>query len=175
MKKNIYALLSIIALVLLQSCTEPVPPVEEPTAKLMTIDEIKNTHGFTWYQKGYDKYSYDSSLIKELKSKLMNTDKSFLIFVNPSCACVGTQEYFPAIVKILQNAGVNENKFKVYTTRTPEEKNPYNNILKINYLPAFFVMQNEVPLKSVLDSIVIYKETKPQITIEESLLKCLNQ
>ncbi len=165
---------SIMAVLLIQSCTEEIVPPPAVEAKLMTISEIKTTKGFTWFEKGYDKYNIDTNIVKAIKSKLANTEKTFVVFVNPSCACTGTQEHFPAVVKILNNAGINEPTFKVYTMSNPEVKNPYSDILKINVLPSFFIMQDNVPTKSVFDSLEVYKVAKYTITIEESLLKCLN-
>jgi hypothetical protein len=158
---------------IIQGCTEDIVPPPGEEAKLMTIDEIKTTKGFTWFQTGYDKYTFDTNLVNEIKSKLVNTDKTFLVFVNPSCACTGTQEHFPAVVKILRNAGIDEPKFKVYTMPYPDMKNPYTNIFKINYLPAFFIMKDNIALKSVFDSLSFYRQSGSDVTIEESFLKCL--
>ncbi len=176
-----YNIKSLIALALvaisflsMQSCTEQLAEPDTDQAKQLTIDEIKTTKGYTWYQKGYDKYTYDINVVNEVKAKLQNSGKTFLLFVNPSCACVGTQEHFPSAVKILQNAGISEPVFKVYSMTYPAMKNPFTNILKINYLPALFIMKDNVALESVFDSLYVFRDKNPKISLEESLLKCLN-
>jgi hypothetical protein len=174
LKSLIFSALAIVSFSLLQSCTEEVAAPEGQQATLMTIDQIKTTKGYTWYQSGYDNYNVNKNFMDQVKAKLMNTDKNFVVFVNPSCACVGTQEQFPSAVKILQNAGINEPTFKVYTMKYPEMKNPYTNILQVKYLPALFIIKDNVALKSVFDSLHVYKNINPDITLEEAFLKCLN-
>jgi hypothetical protein len=173
-KSFIFSALVAFSFTLLQSCTEEIAAPTGQEATLMTIDEIKATKGYTWFQSGYDKYTIDKNVVDQIKAKLSNSDITFVLYVNPSCVCVGTQEQFPSAVKVLQNAGISEPVFKVYSMKYPEMKSPYSNILTVKYLPSLFIIKDNVALKSVFDSLHVYKVDNPKITLEESLLKCLD-
>lgn len=126
----------------------------EKDATLLTIDQLRFTPGYEWYDIEYQSYVPNPVTISQIKNVLMNKDFQYYIYVNPSCACTGTQKQFPSIMKVLFESGVTQNKLEIYSMIKTTNNHPYKNKLRINDLPAFFVVKDSVPLVSVIDTLV---------------------
>jgi hypothetical protein len=129
----------------------------EKDATLLTIEQLRFTPGYEWYDLEYQSYTPNPVTIAQIKNVLMTKDFNYYIYVNPSCACTGTQKQFPSIMKVLIESGVSQNKFEIYSMLKTSYNHPYKNRLRINDLPAFFVVKDSIPLISVIDTLAIRK------------------
>lgn len=158
MKLSYKLLMCIFISVLLSSCDTA---NTERDAALLTIEKLRFTPGYEWYDVEFQNYTPNQATISQIKTILSNKDFNYYIFVNPSCACTGTQKQFPAIMKVLIESGVQENKFEIYSMLKTTNNHPYKNKLKINELPSFFIVKDSIPISSVLDTLAIRKAINP--------------
>lgn len=174
MKINYKLFLYILISVFLSSCDTT---NTERDATLLTIEKLRFTPGYEWYDVEFQKYTPNQATISQIKTILSNKDFNYYIFVNPSCACTGTQKQFPSIMKVLIEAGVTENKLEIYSMLKTTNNHPYKNKLKINELPSFFIVKDSIPISSVLDTLAIRKATNPNYDplIEDLFLELISK
>ena len=145
----------------------------------MSLDQLENEPGYQWLAGQISAYQPDMTVINKIKSIIDTTTYSFLIYVNPSCACSGAQQQFPAAVKILQSCGVTEPRFRIYSMISENDIHPYMTHLKLIMLPTFMIMKDSSALYSVIDSIPIFERRDPNpvvpYTIENVLLMGLQK
>lgn len=148
----------------------------EREATLLTIQQLKFTPGYEWYDMEYQAYTPDPLTISQIKNILQTKDFNYLIYVNPSCACTGTQKQFPGIMKVLLESGVPESKFEIYSMLKTTNNHPHMNKIKVNDLPAFFVVRDSLALSSVLDTLSARKAINPNYDpkIEDLFLEIIN-
>jgi hypothetical protein len=170
MKRNIKYLILVSIMVLISSCSDDSGP---RNAVFTQLNDLVSSPGFEWFQPEFEAYVPDTSVISQIKTALKTSNKSFVLFVNPSCACVGTQKQFPAAVKVLKEAGINEPNFKIFTFTTVEDLHPYLNQFKVRVLPCLFTMQDTISTYSVIDSLNKYSQIDTLARIENYLLKAL--
>lgn len=144
-------------------------------AVLMTVEELAVTPGYTWFNTEYELYQPDQTVIDQIKELYSIDDHDFLIFVQPSCSCPGTHRLFPKFVKSMNISGIDESEYKIYSMSSTSTHTPYDTMLTINRLPAFFVLKNGQPIYSIIDTIdynylhdILYPNK-----IEEYLLEAL--
>lgn len=125
----------------------------ERDATLLTIEQLRFTPGYEWYDMEYQAYNPNPATISQIKDVLKVKDFHYYFYVNPSCACTGTEKLFPSIMKVLLESGVPENKLEIYSMLKTSYNHPHKNRLKINDLPAFFVVKDSIPLVSVIDTL----------------------
>lgn len=172
--KNIFALITLFVL-LLFSCSETANQYE---TKRLTLSELRTAAGFSWFPVEYDAYSPDENIVNQIEQIYNASQHRFFIFTNPSCACIGTQKYFPSVIKTLIEAGVSENNFEIYSTPTLNTTQPYDKWFKLNGLPATFTMKisgADTSFYSVFDSLETAKFHKPDTSdhIEHFILYSL--
>lgn len=172
--KNYKLLLFILISVFLSSCDTT---NTERDASLLTIEKLRFTPGYEWYDVEFQSYTPNPNTIAQIKNILKNKDFNYYIYVNPSCACTGTQKQFPSIMKVLTESGVPENKFEIYSMLKTTNNQPHKNKLKVNELPAFFIVKDSIPIKSVLDTLAIRKATNPSYDplIEDLFLELISK
>ncbi len=155
------------------SCSENSDNPEDKEAQLMSLSDIRNSTGYAWFDLEYNAYTPDTAVISNIKTAYSGTGQEFLIFVNPSCACVGTQKRFPAIVRVLTDAGISEDKFKIYSMLVYNAPHPYKSAFTMERLPTLMVMNNGAAKYSVLDSLDFHHAYYPSdsVTIEQFILK----
>jgi hypothetical protein len=96
------------------------------------------------------------------------------MFVNPSCACVGTQQDFPATMKVLQSAGIKETQYGIFTMIGERDKHPYMDKYTVNKLPSLCLMVGSKFKYSVMDSLNYFNLiNNTAYTIEDLVLKAL--
>ena len=138
-------------------------------ATKFSIDEVKNTPGFHWFQIEYDTYSYDSAIVDSIGDCFEKDELKIIIFASPGCYCGSLYTRFPQLIKILDGANISENNYEVYVTDDTGNKlrfeHPYSNLLNVNTLPAFYLLKSDDSYYDVL----LQVNTK-YISIEEALL-----
>lgn len=173
MKK--YRYLSFVILVnifILVSCNTITTP---EVATFVTVNQLKGTAGFEWFDAEYNAYQPDPVILSQIAAKLQNDSCNFLIFVNPSCACTGTQKQFPATIKVLKSLGIDEPRFKVWAMVSEGDSHPYTKKFNIRKLPTFMIMDDSTARFSVIDTLISKQLLDPNpavpYTIEGMLLK----
>ena len=171
-KKHIIATLMLVSIFGILSCSSDNGP---GNAEFITLEELRITPGFEWFDVEYDAYQPVQSVIDSIKNALTDNNPEFILYVNPSCNCTGTQKLFPASVKVLQEAGVFEPQFKIYTMYSEMDNHPYMNHFKIHDLPSFFTLANSTPEYSINDSLIYYNEMYPDTTwrVEDFVFKAI--
>ena len=167
MKKYILALCSACLLMFsIIACTEN---PTEPDAVQMNIQEMRVSPGFLWFDTEYNAYNINTAKAGKLDSLFKAGNFSFGLFVKSSCDCPGTHKQFPQAYKILKSAGVPDSLIQIYSVSSTETKHPYQNVFKLNTVPAFVVFRNGVPSYSIVDSLNYYDVYFPsrQISLEE--------
>ena len=166
-------ILSLIALGLF-SCSDDTAP---GNAQFITLEELRITPGFEWFDEGYNSYQPVQEVIDSIANAIKDSNKNFILYVNPSCSCTGTQKMFPSSIKILQAAGINEPQFKIYMMYLETDNHPYMNNFKVNDLPCFFTISDNIPDYSIYDSLTYYNESVPDSTfrIEDFVYKAIKK
>ena len=171
--KNIFQLglwILIITIVIFTGCTDETSSSSDKEAEQLTIEQLRKSPGYAWFDVEYNQYIPDTNVIKVIKDSLKNNQRDYLIFVNPTCACTGTQKVFPALIKVLNQCGIYEPQFKVYSMLKAENKHPYMSMMKINVLPAAFMLRNGAAACSIVDTFNTLNSTANKQTIEQCLL-----
>jgi hypothetical protein len=166
----IFGLLLVIFIFGFSGCNETTSTQDE--AILMTLDEIRNTPGYDWFQPNYGGYNPDKQITDEIKNTFNPVKNHFITFVNPSCACTGTQILFPQLMKILTESGVPESKILIYSLNTVNTKNPYSNLIKLHQLPSLFSVKDSTIKYSVTDTLSLIQELYPDslVSLEQLIL-----
>ena len=149
---KIYALLIaffVLALVINSCDNNPV----NATAEKIDIPTLSKTPGYTWYDDQFNIYQPNQDKIKEIVQKFNPAVDKFVLYVKPSCSCVGTQQQFPAFMKILISSNVPDSCYSVYAMNNAANLHPYMNVYKVNEVPSFFLMKNGIPVYSVSDTL----------------------
>lgn len=159
---KLYSLLLVILLTIsIISCSDDNEP---RNAQFITLAELRVTPGYEWFDPEYNNYQPDQTVIDSIKNQIQNSDDEFILYVNPSCNCSGTQVLFPASVKVLYEAGINEPRFKIYTMYNKTDNHPYMNNFTVTDLPSFFTVIDTLPQYSINDSLRTYLQIRPDST-----------
>ncbi len=164
MRKTVkaYSLFSIILIaIILTACSDTNKP---RNAQYITLKELRVTPGYEWFDSEYGNYKLDKAVIDSIKKQFTNRKDDFILYVNPSCNCSGTQVLFPASIKVLHEAGISEQRIKIYTMYNQSDGHPYMNTFKVMSLPSFFTVIDTLPKYSINDSLKHYKLIRPDST-----------
>lgn len=147
------------------------------TAKLLDLESIIKTPGYSWFDVEYKAYTPNTNLINEIKSSFDPQIHMFYIFLKPACSCPGTHKLFPAFMKSADLVGIPKSNMEIYSMRSNRDNYPYSDLFKLNELPAFIVLKNGVPVYSITDSILtkttIDYELDPNYPVEMFLNEAL--
>jgi hypothetical protein len=153
--------LVIILSITVISCSDDEGP---RNAQYITLEELRVTPGYEWFDPEYNNYTPDPAVIDSIKNQIQNRSDDFILYVNPSCNCSGTQVLFPASVKVLHEAGIDEPRFKIYTMYNKSDNHPYMDNFIVNDLPSFFTVIDTLPKYSINDSLRVYMQIRPDST-----------
>ena len=167
MKFTLFIVFTLISLILF-SCKEDIPPRE---ATYMPLNQLENEPGYSWLPGEINAYQPDISIINKIKAITDTTNYTFLVYVNPSCACSGTQKQFPATIKILQSCGISEPRYKIYSMISENDLHPFMTHLKLKILPTFMIMKDSNAIYSVIDSIPVFERRDPNPVVPYSIEK----
>lgn len=176
MKYLVKHILTFLGFYLLLSCEVS---DSEKNAKLVTFQELINlSPGFEWFPYEYNKYQPDVSVTKEIDSLWRLKGHRFILFVNPSCNCQGTQVIFPTIVKILKSGNIPDSVIIIYSMLNTSYSHPFMNKFKVRNLPACFteIDSNLSKYFSIVDTFELYRLKFPgKYRIEDIVLLSLFQ
>lgn len=144
-------------------------------AAFITIADMQLTPGFEWFSPEYNDYQPKQDIIDSIKTKITSNNDLFILYMNPSCACIGTQKYFPATVKILNQAGIDEPRLKIYSMYRAVDRHPYQARFNVISLPAIFTVRDSLPVFSIMDTLALYENIYPNFDwkIEDIILKAM--
>jgi hypothetical protein len=170
MKKLVltYFLIALISF----GCDTTTSPNREATQ--LTMSELNSTIGYEYFKVGYERYKPDTTLIKQIKQEYKGN--LIYLYVNPSCACIGTTTIFPSLMKCLFSAGVPEANCKIYSMLDAGYTHNMMSKFSIKSLPGCMVEKNSTNYYSLVDSMDIYQIMNPKDTfnlIEKMILKSL--
>lgn len=153
MKKSWILLLLFCSLLILPSCVDDTPlAAGEIDKQALLNNEIT---GYQWYSEIYNTYTVNDSLINELNKLYVPGKHSFILFGKPSCSCDAPQaNTFAELVKVFDAMGIDEVKYKLFSITSTKSEQPYDDILKIETIPAYFVLKDGVPIYSINDTLM---------------------
>lgn len=146
---------------ILLSCSENNSP---GNAQYITLNQLRITPGYEWFDSEYNSYTPKQDVIDSIKKQFADSQADFILYVNPSCNCSGTQLTFPASIKVLHEAGIDEPRFKIYTMYNQSDNHPYMDNFKVISLPSFFTLIDSLPRYSINDSLSYYMLHRPDST-----------
>ena len=163
-------ILFLLILISFSSCSETNSTKDE--AVLMSLNVLRNTPGYDWFQPNFNDYKPDTTLTNQIKNQYKPSVYSFLTFVNQSCSCSGTQILFPRLMKILVESGVSESNIIIYSMSNVKTPNPYTNKISLNQLPSLFSVKDSIAQYSVTDSLSNIQKIYPDslVTLEMLIL-----
>ncbi|MCS6965479.1 MAG: hypothetical protein NZ473_01740 [Candidatus Kapabacteria bacterium] len=156
----------VIAALVLLSCTQSTQP--EYTAERLTLEQLRTTPGFAWFDTEYQAYSPDTALVAQIRAAYVPGLHRFYVYVKPTCSCVGTQKLFPRFLRVLTDGGIRLNDCEIYAMRGAGDRHPHQNWLQIRQLPSFFIVRDVEVCGSILG------ELPPGKTIEQVVLEALH-
>ncbi len=170
--KILIQLFALVILGLFVSC-ESNPVASE--ADIMDIVVLSKTPGYQWYDIEVENYQPDSNIVNQIKDKFDPALDSFVLYVKPSCSCPGTQQQFPAIMKVFNSAGIPSTNYKIYSMSSEMTKHPFESIFKVNELPSFFLMRSSNAIYSISDTFYLRQTTGNSKSLENFVLEALNK
>lgn len=132
-------LLSAVIALISISCDSP--STAEFKTQEVSIEELNQTPGFIWFQANYRDYDSNPAVIEDIK-KTIQKDDVFYLFAMPTCDCKFTQYYFPHAVRVLTDAGIPTNQYKIIVLKDKDAQHPYSDFLKLKDLPEVFLVRN---------------------------------
>ncbi len=124
-----------------------------PDAIGYKIDELSNLPGYGWFQEEYNLYDVDTNKINTIRQVFNPQEFKIIYFTRPSCSCPGSHKSFPAINKILNEAGVPIENMEFYSLNSLKSRHPYDSLFQLSYLPSFVIMKNGKAIYSVIDTL----------------------
>ena len=138
------------------------------------IEDLNKLPGYGWFYGEYDKYNVDTNTVKLIQQRYNPSIHKILIYSMPSCACPGRKyERFPQFYKILQSVGISNDQVEFYSLNSLRSRHPYDSVIIVTTLPAFYVIKQGKPVYSLADTMdynIYYGKPYP-IKLEELLLE----
>lgn len=121
-----------------------------------------------WYQSGYDAYTPDSTVIRQLIGLLK--DKKIDLFLGTWCG--DSRREVPRMMKILEQAGVNQQQIRLIFVsneahsykQSPQHEEADKNILRV---PTLIVYETEKEIGRIVEY--------PVVSLEKDLLSILRR
>jgi len=110
----------------------------------LTLEEVRSTPGYSWFDLEMSLYQPDTQLVTAIAQAYQPGDHHFTFFVKPECQCKGTTKLFPRIVRILLGASVPDTAMTIYSMRTPQDRYPDSDIFQLEKLPTIFCTRQGV-------------------------------
>lgn len=151
--------------VLLGACAQSTQP--ESTAERLTLEQLRTTPGFAWFEAEFQAYRPDTALVAQIRSAYVPGEHHFYLYVKPTCSCVGTQKLFPHFLRVLSEVGVRTEDYEIYAMHGAEDRHPHQSWLHVERLPSFFITRGGEIRGSISG------ELPPDKTLEQLLLEAL--
>ncbi len=161
---------SILSFVLLAALVNSCETTTAPTgpAKRITIQQIQSSPGFAWFVTERDTYTPQADTVVLVKATFKSDVHKIYIHVNPSCGCVGTQKLFPHFMRVVQDAGIADSNFTIYSMAQAKDEHPETSQFTITQLPSIFITKNDVLVATI-------KDVLPGISVEQQILSALQK
>ncbi|MGX9986018.1 TlpA family protein disulfide reductase [Soonwooa purpurea] len=102
-----------------------------------TLDQFKKEPFSDWYTKEYNDYKIHEESLKQLKKEKIS-GYSFVVFLGTWCE--DSHREFPRFMKIMNEAGVNQNKIQIIAVnRKKEAPNGEEGLFNIQRVPTFII------------------------------------
>lgn len=174
MKKIFVVLFASFLMLTLQSCPESSVEIIRDAVRISEA-ELMDIPTYDWYYSTKKYYETDPAVISEIEAKFDTDSFRFLVFLSPCGICSAKQFEAPRFVRALNDAGIDEEYYEIYSLPAfPESDHPYSDILEIKRLPGLYVLKNDIPVYSILDTLteVVSKST---FSIERLLSEALDK
>lgn len=149
MKKVIYAALFAIALIS-YSCTDD---STIPSAMKFNFEDMQTLPGYGWFNEEFDKYEVKVEKIEQITNNFNPATHKIVFFTKPTCACPNLPyKRFPQVYKILYAAGVPQSNMEFYSLSSLKASHPYDSVITVATLPAFYVFKANRPVYSICDT-----------------------
>jgi hypothetical protein len=155
-------LLSALA-TLLVGCSQSTEP--EYTAERITLNTLRTTPGFAWFDAEMQSYQPDSAVVALIRQAYRPGEHHFYVYVKPTCSCYGTQKLFPRFCRVLLDAGVTESDLEIYSMHGSTDKHPHMHWLHVQQLPSFFIARQQQLLGSIAGELPANKSIE-QVVLE---------
>ncbi len=143
-------LLSILVLtVTVAACTTTEP---EGQAQRLTLEELTQAPGYAWFPAEMATYTPRDQYVQQVSANFHADSQKVCVFVKPSCSCTGTQKLFPQIMKTLIESGVDMDRVEIWSMRSEDDGHQYESMIQIQDLPEIWILENDQPFNSVLES-----------------------
>ena len=152
---------------LLWACTQSTQP--EYTAERLTLEQLRTTPGFAWFDAEFQAYQPDTALVAQIRAAYVPGQHRFYVYVKPTCSCVGTQKLFPHFLRVLAEAAVRAEDCEIYAMHGTGDKHPHQGWLHIERLPSFYIAYGGEIRGSILG------ELPPDKTLEQVILEALRR
>jgi|GEM_PF-2315620 len=146
--KKILLLLAFMLFV--SSCQEEGEVQTEAT--IIELSDLKSQIGYAAFDLEYNEYESDTVLVEAIKNAYVEDEMDFLMFIKPTCKCLGNTEKVPVLYRILNDAGISDDKITLYSMRVAELKHPYEANINIVDLPSFYLVKNEIDFTELFAS-----------------------
>jgi hypothetical protein len=164
------ALLIVSFALFLSSCDDSATNVE---AELTNYETIILQPGFQWIPLRKEQYEPVSDVIDSIKKYYKPDIFSFYIFAKPSCTCEGAHNQIAFLFDIFDEADIDYSNSMIYAMNSINNIHPYQDILTINELPAFYVLKNNNITYSLRDTLNKRIENSQEAVLEKVLLDAL--
>ncbi|WP_300672229.1 thioredoxin family protein [Soonwooa sp.] len=102
-----------------------------------TLEQFKKEPFSDWYNKEYNEYKIDEASLKLLKKEKASS-YSYIVFLGTWCE--DSHREFPRFMKIMEAAGVSQNRIQIITVnRKKESPNGEEGLYNIQKVPTFIV------------------------------------
>lgn len=144
-------------------------------AEITSVEAIALRPGFSWFYEEMNKYVPDPNLIEKIKENYDAEKFDIYMFVEPSCTCPGNHNFFPKLIKVLDEAGIGDTDYLIYAMTDVANRHPYEDYLKLNEIPEFVVFKNSLPIYSIMDTVALDVLEDSEKSIEQYLLTAITQ
>jgi hypothetical protein len=144
-------------------------------AKLISIDQVRNSPEYFWFDTDYNSYNIDNSIINDIKQVFDSSHHKIIILPTPSCLCGSKYTYFPKLIKIFDSAGIRPSNYELYAVSEVTFDYPFSNIYKVDELPTAIILKDGNFVYSIYDSLKKSELSNPNITMEEIVLNGLSK
>ncbi len=164
-------LLIIIALSLgFVSCDDSSTDAE---AFLTDYDKMLSQPGFQWIPLRKDQYEPKPEFVDSVKKYFDANIFDFYMFAKPSCTCEGSHNQIAYLFDIFDEAEISYDNCSVYAMNSINNTHPFEEILVINELPAFYVLRNGEVYYSIRDTLNKRLDNSKEATLEKILFEAL--
>jgi len=159
-------LLTIIAAILLTSCSEDKSVNTDKEAVKLTLENVKTYPGFIEFESTYSLYDLDNNYIDSINSVITAEDKVY-IYLKPDCSCTASYKTFPSLIKTIDSSGISYDNVNIYMMESEQNPYPESDFIEINDLPRFYIMSGGL--------VTDITETSDTITIEKNIYNAIKK